>query len=111
MMMYNKAKISREKGRLKTEQRFVVGGSLGGSLLQWRDLKLEFSKIYNAGLGGVGGGGALPPRHGQFCRRYCSVLVVAGVSLFLSVQSFRNLIMQVGGGSSAIPCDAQDCGL
>ena len=46
----------------------------------------------------VGGEGGWAPRHRQFCRCDCSVLMVAGVSLVLSVQSFRKLIMQVGGG-------------
>ena len=64
---------------------YLIGAILQGTFLRAR---------------GFGGGreGRSPPRHGQFCRCDCSVLVVAGVSLVLSVQNFRKLIMQVEGG-------------
>ena len=71
--------------------------------MQCKVLSAEFSKIDSAGWGGVRRG-APSSRHGQFCRCDCSVLVVAGVSLVLSVQSFRKLIMQVGRGDPLSFC-------
>ena len=62
-----------------------------GSLLPCRVLKAEFSKQSSQKLTVLVG-----EFEGQFCRCDCSVLAVSGVSLVLSVQSFRKLIMQVG---------------
>ena len=55
MMCKNKVKRSREKVGWKTEQRFVVvvGSALG---FQCRVFIAEFSKIDDAGLGGIGAG-------------------------------------------------------
>ena len=103
--------MSREKGRWKIEQRFFGSGVQSGvhesGSLLW--CRVRWLCVWG-GEWGVGGGSPPPDmdssinvmaglrgQYGQFYCYDCSVLVVAGVSLVLSVQSFRKLILRVWG--------------